>query len=91
MVANPYEYIAKKQSVNESDLRNCMSMVRIAMILRNYENIDEYDVKYWNELITYFAGDSEDFNSFDSIEDFKEFVLGDYKLQYFNGNIVMLR
>lgn len=91
MVANPYEYIATKMSANESDLKRGLSNVRIAMALRRYEGIDEYDVNYWNDLMKYFSNESDDFQFFETIEDFKEFVLGDYKLQYTNGNIVMLR
>ena len=91
MVDNPYEFIASKLAANESDLKRCLSMVRIAIILRHYENIDGYDVAYWNDFIRYFAAESEKPNVFDSIEDFKEFVLGDYKLQYVNGNIAMVR
>lgn len=78
-------------SANESDLKERVSMVRIAMLLRKYDGIDEYDVNYWNNLIRYFVGEAEEAILFDTMEDFKKYILGDYKLQYTDGNIKMVR
>lgn len=76
MKATPYEYIATKMHINESDLSKNISMTSIAMILRRYENIDEYTVSYWNNLIKYFVSESDNPYYFDTIEDFKKFVSG---------------
>ena len=61
------------------------------MALRRYEYIDEYDVNYWNALIRYFSSEPDESIVFGTMEAFKAFILGDYKLQYSNGNIVMIR
>lgn len=85
---DPYEYIAYRMSEEESSIRERMDITFILMYLRDYEDIDKYDIDYWNKLISYYLHASQEQVVFNSVDELKGLVFSNYKLIYLGGRVV---